>query len=136
LLTHRYTTGVDATAAAVAQAGLQRPGIAGRHFDVHDAIVIGERFDADLVDRSIAEEQALGLLDEPYGYRFAAMEEQRALDHARPRLDVNQVRRAKQDVVLLWILEIEDVLRLDANLTDHCPRGLQLRERRQRLRLH
>ena len=118
-------------AALVAQlrAGLQRPGVPREDFDVDHALAVAQRPDGDVVHRARRADDALGLLDEPHRDAVAALEKQRAPDQLGPRLDVQRVRRAIGDGALMRVAQIEDVVRVDADLAEHGARRLELGER-------
>jgi hypothetical protein len=62
---------------------------------------------------------------------LTGLEQQQRADDLRPGIDVQIVRQAVERVVLPRIVEIEDVVRMDADLADQRPSRFELGERRQ-----
>ena len=124
--------GVRAAAAPGAEARVERPRIARCHLDVDHAVVHGRRADHDLVEIAVAAQQPLGFVDQPRRDRLAALEQQRALDHAGVRDDVQPVGGAEQRLVLVRVGEVEDLARQHAHLAVRAPAALEFGEAGQR----
>ena len=124
---------VRSACATGADARVERPGVPCLHFDIDHAIAIGHRAELHVVEIAHAAQQAFALVDHPHGERVAALEQQRTFDDVGARSNVQRVGPAKQQLVFLWILCIEDFAVEDANLADLRPCGFELRERRKRL---
>jgi len=121
---------VDAAFAPEADARLQGPRVPRAHLEIHHPVLVACRADAHLVDRGRLADQALGLVDHAHRDRLAGLEEQNASDQRRLRADMDRVRRAKEDVVFLRVVGIEDVVGEDADLADAGAGRLELREGR------
>src|SRR5439155_7867578 len=109
-LLERKTAGILAAGAAHPEARPKGPGVARPHLEVDDAVVIARRADLHVVDRAVRAHQALGLFNQTQRYAVAGLEEQRAADQPRARLDVQRVRGAVEETAFVRIVEIEDVV--------------------------
>jgi len=78
-------------------------------------------------------QQPLGFLDQAHRDRFPRLEKQQPPDDLGTGIDVQLVRQAVEGVVLSRVVEIEDVVGLDADLPDARPGGLELGESRNAL---
>src|SRR5436190_4724584 len=130
-LLQREGAGIGAAFTLYANAGLQRPGVARHHLDVDDAVLVAHRTDLDLVHRAVRADQPFRLLDQAQRYALTRLEQEVALDEPGPRLDVQEVRGAVGELVLVRILEVEDVVRIDLDLADQRAGALVFGEGRQ-----
>src|SRR5207249_3240525 len=126
----RRTGLVDASRAARAHSGLQRPGIARLDFDIDQAVVVADRHDADIVKNPVRAHQALRLFDEAHRDALAGLEQQLAPHDRGARLDVQGVGGSVEDAVFLLVGEVEDVAGVDPHLADERSGRLELGEGR------
>ena len=114
---------------------IERPGVSGDHFDVDDAVAVGDRPDLDFVEIAVVSQVTLGLFYDLYRDRFATFEQQGAADDIRAGAYVEKVRCAVEGVVFFRIVQVEYILVIDLDFADDGALGLELFECRQPLAL-
>ena len=112
----------------------ERPAVSRQHLDVDDAVLVGDRADLHVVEIARAAQQALGLLDHRRRHPVSALEQERVLDDACARLDVQCVRPSVERPVFLRVLGVEDVGGADPHFADARLQGFELGEGRRRCR--
>src|SRR6266480_3235738 len=124
-----------AATAPEVEPGIQGPHIARGDAQVDLAVVIAHRADPGVVEVALGAQYAFGLIDQAARIAFARSEQQLVADDRLSGSAVQVVREPEQLDVVLRVLEIEDVLVVDQDLTDHRTGALELRIGRNARRL-
>src|ERR1700724_2136423 len=117
---------MGATAAPEVEPRFQGPHIARGAAQVDLTVVITHRADPGVVEVAIGAQYALGLADQAARVAFACSEQELLGDGALRGSAVQVVREPEQLDVVLRVIEVEHVLVVDQDLTDHGAGSLQL----------
>src|SRR5262249_33351420 len=95
------------------------PDVTGRDLDVDLVVLVADDADPGVVEIALRAQDARRLLDPTAREGLTGLEEQVVAYRARARLEVQFVGEPEDAVVVLRVAEIEDVLVVDLDRSDH-----------------